>query len=62
MRSRRQPIITKRKPADWPEVDPNTETTWEDKWGKHTLKKGLLTTDYTQPSPAAMPLKRKYRG
>lgn len=66
----RRIVVSKQRPADWPELKlddkgrplPMEEQTWEDVWGKHTLKDGVTTTDPVNPKPFPMPLKRKYRG
>lgn len=56
----RRITVSKTRPDHWPTGD--QEESWEDAWGKHTLKKGVLTTEYVGPRPASMQLKRKYRG
>lgn len=58
----RRANVTKARPLDWPRLDPNHEDTWTDIWGTHTLKKGLLTTQYNDPQPVPMHSKRKHRG
>lgn len=67
----RRITVSKTRPADWPEVPldqktgrplPMEEQKWEDVWGKRHLKEGSLTTEYAEPQPFLMPLKRKYRG